>query len=71
MLEPIVIQQWLMLYLFSRGVGGIEAEAVMLSANIYAIPEAVGVRLSGHLKDGLTATDLVLNITENLEIWML
>ena len=49
------------------GVGGIEAEAVMLGQPIsMQIPEVVGVRLSGHLKDGLTATDLVLNITEKL-----
>ena len=49
------------------GVGGIEAEAVMFGQPIsMQIPEVVGVRLSGHLKDGLTATDLVLNITEKL-----
>ncbi len=49
------------------GVGGIEAEAVMLGQPIsMQIPEVVGVRLSGNLKDGLTATDLVLNITEKL-----
>ena len=49
------------------GVGGIEAEAVMLGQPIsMQLPEVVGVRLSGELKDGLTATDLVLNITKEL-----
>ncbi len=49
------------------GVGGIEAEAVMLGQPIsMQIPEVVGVNLTGRLNDGLTATDLVLNITEKL-----
>jgi aconitate hydratase len=49
------------------GVGGIEAEAVMLGQPYYmAIPEVVGVRLTGALKPGVTATDLVLRITEML-----
>ena len=49
------------------GVGGIEAEAVMLGQPIsMKIPEVVGVILEGHLKDGVTATDLVLTITEEL-----
>ena len=49
------------------GVGGIEAEAVMLGQPIsMQLPEVVGVNLFGKLKDGLTATDLVLNITEKL-----
>ena len=49
------------------GVGGIEAEAVMLGQPIsMQLPKVVGVRLEGKLKDGLTATDLVLNITEIL-----
>ena len=49
------------------GVGGIEAEAVMLGQPIsMQLPEVVGVRLLGNLKEGLTATDLVLNITEKL-----
>ena len=49
------------------GVGGIEAEAVMLGQPIsMQLPKVVGVRLEGKLKDGLTATDLVLNITEKL-----
>ena len=49
------------------GVGGIEAEAVMLGQPIsMQLPEVVGVRLSGELKEGLTATDLVLNITKEL-----
>ncbi len=49
------------------GVGGIEAEAVMLGQPYYmAIPEVVGVRLVGQLNPGVTATDLVLRITELL-----
>jgi len=49
------------------GVGGIEAEAVMLGQPYYmSIPEVVGVRLTGELKPGVTATDLVLTITELL-----
>jgi aconitate hydratase len=46
------------------GVGGIEAEAVMLGQPYYmSIPEVVGVKLTGRLKPGITATDLVLTIT--------
>jgi aconitate hydratase len=49
------------------GVGGIEAEAVMLGQPIYMlIPEVVGVRLVGKLAEGCTATDLVLKITQML-----
>ncbi|MDC0428970.1 aconitate hydratase AcnA [Phycisphaerales bacterium] len=49
------------------GVGGIEAEAVMLGQPIYMlIPEVVGMRLTGSLPEGTTATDLVLRITEIL-----
>ncbi len=49
------------------GVGGIEAEAVMLGQPYYmSIPEVVGVRLTGALRPGITATDLVLTITEIL-----
>ncbi len=49
------------------GVGGIEAEAVMLGQPIYMlIPEVVGVRVSGKLPEGVTATDLVLRVTEVL-----
>ena len=49
------------------GVGGIEAEAVMLGQPIYMlIPEVVGMRLVGSLPEGMTATDLVLRITEVL-----
>lgn len=49
------------------GVGGIEAEAVMLGQPLYMlIPEVIGVRLKGELKEGVTATDLVLTITEML-----
>ena len=49
------------------GVGGIEAEAVMLGQPIYMlIPEVVGVRVTGKLPEGTTATDLVLTITQIL-----
>jgi aconitate hydratase len=49
------------------GVGGIEAEAVMLGQPIYMlIPEVVGFRLTGRLAEGATATDLVLRVTEML-----
>jgi aconitate hydratase len=49
------------------GVGGIEAEAVMLGQPIYMlIPEVVGVKLTGKLPEGTTATDLVLRVTEVL-----
>lgn len=49
------------------GVGGIEAEAVMLGEPLYMIaPPVVGMRLTGRLQEGVTATDLVLTITELL-----
>ncbi|MFO7265908.1 MAG: aconitate hydratase AcnA [Bacillota bacterium] len=49
------------------GVGGIEAEAVMLGQPYYMlIPEVVGVRLTGELPEGATATDLVLTLTQML-----
>ena len=49
------------------GVGGIEAEAAMLGQPIsMLIPEVVGVKLTGKLREGVTATDLVLTITEML-----
>lgn len=49
------------------GVGGIEAEAVMLGQPYYmSIPEVIGVKLVGELKAGITATDLVLTLTELL-----
>ena len=49
------------------GVGGIEAEAVMLGQPYYmSIPEVVGVRMTGALSPGVTATDLVLSVTEVL-----
>jgi len=49
------------------GVGGIEAEAVLLGQPYYMLtPEVVGVKLSGALPEGATATDLVLRITEML-----
>jgi len=49
------------------GVGGIEAESVMLGEPIYMLmPEVVGFRIKGKLKDGVTATDLVLTVTQIL-----
>ena len=49
------------------GVGGIEAEAGMLGQPVYFLtPEVVGVHLGGRLKEGVTATDLVLHITQLL-----
>ena len=49
------------------GVGGIEAEAVMLGQPYYmSIPEVIGVKMTGSLGPGITATDLVLTITERL-----
>lgn len=49
------------------GVGGIEAEAGMLGQPVYFLtPDVVGVNLTGSLKEGVTATDLVLRITEML-----
>ena len=49
------------------GVGGIEAEAVMLGQPIYMLmPEVIGFELTGKLPSGATATDLVLTITERL-----
>jgi aconitate hydratase A / 2-methylisocitrate dehydratase len=49
------------------GVGGIEAEAVMLGQPLYLTsPQVVGVRLLGELRTGVTATDLVLTLTEQL-----
>ncbi len=49
------------------GVGGIEAEAVMLGQPIYMLlPEVVGMKLTGQLPEGSTATDLVLTVTQIL-----
>ena len=49
------------------GVGGIEAEAAMLGQPIsMLIPEVIGFRLTGTLREGVTATDLVLTVTEML-----
>ncbi|HWT11908.1 MAG TPA: aconitate hydratase AcnA, partial [Allosphingosinicella sp.] len=49
------------------GVGGIEAEAAMLGQPVsMLIPEVVGFRLTGELKEGITATDLVLTVTQML-----
>ena len=49
------------------GVGGIEAEAAMLGQAVsMLIPQVVGVKLTGKLREGATATDLVLTVTEML-----
>src|SRR5690606_31389606 len=49
------------------GVGGIEAEAAMLGQPVYILtPDVVGVELKGKLRPGVTATDLVLTLTEML-----
>jgi aconitate hydratase len=49
------------------GVGGIEAEAAMLGQPVtMLIPEVIGFKLTGKLREGVTATDLVLQITQNL-----
>jgi aconitate hydratase len=49
------------------GVGGIEAEAVMLGQPLYMVtPQVVGMKLHGRLKEGVTATDLVLTVTQLL-----
>ncbi len=49
------------------GVGGIEAEAAMLGQPVsMLIPEVVGFRLDGELREGITATDLVLTVTQML-----
>jgi aconitate hydratase len=49
------------------GVGGIEAEAVMLGQPLYLLmPQVIGFKLTGRLSDGVTATDLVLTVTQML-----
>lgn len=49
------------------GVGGIEAEAVMLGQPVYfMLPEVIGLKLTGNLKEGTTSTDLVLTVAELL-----
>jgi aconitate hydratase len=59
MINAIGIMGW--------GVGGIEAEAVMLGQPYYmSIPQVVGVKMVGELKEGVTATDMVLRVTEML-----
>jgi aconitate hydratase len=53
--------------LVAWGVGGIEAEAAMLGQPVYFLtPDVVGVHLTGALRPGVTATDLVLRVTELL-----
>ncbi len=59
MIDAIGVMGW--------GVGGIEAEAVMLGQPYYmSIPQVIGVKLTGVLAPGVTATDLVLTLTELL-----
>ena len=49
------------------GVGGIEAEAALLGQPLYMlVPQVVGMRLRGALREGVTATDLVLTVTQML-----
>ncbi len=49
------------------GVGGIEAEAAMLGQPVYLLtPDVVGFEMTGRLREGVTATDLVLTVTETL-----
>ncbi len=49
------------------GVGGIEAEAAMLGQPLYMVtPQVVGMKLTGRLREGVTATDLVLTVTQML-----
>ena len=49
------------------GVGGIEAEAAMLGQPVYILtPQVLGVHLTGGVKEGVTATDLVLTVTQRL-----
>jgi aconitate hydratase len=59
MIDAVGVMGW--------GVGGIEAEAVMLGQPYYmSIPRVIGVRLTGELQPGVTATDMVLTVTEML-----
>lgn len=59
MIDAIGVMGW--------GVGGIEAEAVMLGQPYYMpIPEVVGLKLTGEISEGIDATDVVLTITELL-----
>ncbi len=49
------------------GVGGIEAEAVMLNQPLYMVmPEVIGFKLRGELREGVTATDLTLTVVQML-----
>ena len=55
------------LAVLSWGVGGIEAEAAMLGQPIsMLLPEVVGMKLTGEMREGMTATDLVLTVTQML-----
>lgn len=49
------------------GVGGIEAEAAMLGQAVtMTVPEVVGFKMTGKIKEGITATDIVLTVTQML-----
>jgi aconitate hydratase len=55
------------IHFLGHGVGGIEAEAVMLGECIsFLLPEVIGYKLVGNLNSYVTSTDLVLTITKNL-----
>ncbi|MBL0712908.1 MAG: aconitate hydratase AcnA [Desulfosarcina sp.] len=59
MIDAVGVMGW--------GVGGIEAEAVMLGQPYYmSIPQVIGVHMTGELRSGITATDLVLTVTAML-----
>jgi aconitate hydratase len=62
MIDAVGVMGW--------GVGGIEAEAVMLGQPYYmSIPQVIGVHMTGALKPGVTATDLVLTVTRMLRAY--
>jgi aconitate hydratase len=62
MIDAVGVMGW--------GVGGIEAEAVMLGQPYYmSIPQVIGVHMTGALKPGITATDLVLTVTHMLRAY--
>jgi aconitate hydratase len=64
---PTLTRQWSTAWVSSVGCGGIEAEAAMLGQPLsMLIPKVLGFKLSGRLSEGITATDLVLTITERL-----
>ena len=59
------------LIFFSKGVGGLEAEAVMCGQEIsMVLPQVVGFELKGKLPSGATSTDLVLTVTEVCDLFL-